>query len=91
MSRMLGVSEAELDELMYRHLFGVGLMRFSKLERQGLISDECRRHVVAALLVRLRKTAAQAQALMGDHLYVIGPPRPARSSRSAGRSTSMSG
>ena len=67
------LSEPELDQLLHREL-GAGLEAFRRLTRARLISGECHRLVAAAVISRCGLTSRQAQALIGDHLYIIGEP-----------------
>jgi hypothetical protein len=67
------LSEQELDQMLRREL-GAGLEVFRRLTRARLISGECHRLVAAMVISRCGLTSRQAQALIGDHLYIIGEP-----------------
>jgi Meiotically up-regulated gene 113 len=68
-----GLGSRELDDLMRSDL-GIGLARYGTLTRNGLISGQDHRDVVAALLIRRRLPADSVQPRLGDSLYLIGEP-----------------
>lgn len=84
-----GLSEAGLDDLMRLDLFGISSGRYYWLLDHGFITAECHRLVFAAVIARRKMSAGQAQAMLGDHLYVIGEP--GSSTAKVGRSGNLSG
>jgi len=68
------LTEEALDQLLHRMLDGISLETFRRLTSLRLVSAECHRLVAAAVISRCGLTGMQAQALISDHLYVIGEP-----------------